>query len=571
MTFVITPVLLSQFLFIFIYSSYPLNPFSMLRFLLFSLLYIFSGMAAISQLPILVKDINPGAESSLPYFFTPSEDSLLWFTADDGVFGTEIWRSNGTESGTFMVKDIVQGFSFPTHLIAAPGRLYFNLNFSGLGEELWTSDGAEAGTMIVKDIRPGSASSNPNFHCNLGATLLFSANAPNLGHELWKTDGTEAGTVLVKNINAGNGDSYPSYLTNVDGTVFFWADDGVHGDELWKSDGTEAGTVLVKDINPGPMGSNPNNLVSFKGKLFFNATDGAKGPELWVSDGTEAGTMLLSDINPGANGSDPSMFRPFDDSLLWFRANNGATGTELFISDGSSGGTKLVKDIRPGATGSDLNHLTLVNGTLFFSAFDADVSFAGHELWKSDGTEAGTVLVKDIYPGILDSDPDWLINANGTLYFQADDDTHGVELWKSDGTEAGTVMVLDMWLGAQSSGPTQLVMLNGNLFFTASDGQIGSELWMIPDVPSNVADKPEAPIWNIFPNPASTTATVRLPAGYSGNVELYDALGRLVRQAPAKNAQLVQLDLDGLQPGLFAVRLSNLPAAPAHKLMIIGN
>lgn len=546
----------------------------MLRFLLFSSFFIFLSLTATAQLPILVKDINPGASSSNPYFFTPSEDSLLWFTADDGVFGTEIWRSNGTESGTFLVKDIVQGFSFPTHLIAAPGRLYFNLNFSGLGEELWTSDGTEAGTDIVLDIWPGSASSNPNFHCVLDNLLLFSANALFLGHELWKTDGTPGGTSIVKDINPDSGDSYPSYMTNVNGTIFFWADDGTHGSELWKSDGTTAGTMLVKDINPGPQGSIPlniNNLASFKGKLYFNANDGAKGPELWVSDGTEAGTMLVSDINPGANGSDPSMLTPWNDSLLWFRANNGATGQELFITNGSAAGTQLVKDIRPGATGSDLDHLTLVNGTLFFSAFDADVSFAGNELWKSDGTAAGTVLVKDIYPGILDSDPDWLINANGTLYFQADDDTHGVELWKSDGTGAGTVMVLDMWPGSQSSGPTQLVMLNGSLFFTASDGQIGSELWMIPDVPSNVADKPEAPIWNIFPNPASTTATVRLPAGYSGNVELYDALGRLVRQAPAKNAQLVQLDLDGLQPGLFAVRLSNLPAAPAHKLMIIGN
>lgn len=541
----------------------------MLRFLLLSSFLIFSTVAATAQAPQLLKDIFPGAASSNPYFFTPSDDSLLWFTADDGVYGTEIWRSNGTESGTFMVKDIVQGFSFPTHLTAASGRLYFNLNFSGLGEELWTSDGTEAGTDIVLDIWPGSASSNPNFHCNLGSTLLFSANALFLGHELWKTDGTPGGTSIVKDINPDSGDSYPSYMTNVNGTVFFWADDGTHGSELWKSDGTTAGTVLVKDINPGPQGSIPlniNNLASFKGKLYFNANDGAKGPELWVSDGTEAGTMLVSDINPGANGSDPSMFTPFDDSLLWFRANNGATGTELFISDGTGGGTKLVKDIRPGATGSDLDHLTLVNGTLFFSAFDADVSFAGNELWKSDGTAAGTVLVKDIYPGILDSDIDWLTNANGALYFAAKDDVHGVELWKSDGTATGTVLVADLWPGSQSSAPTQLAMLNGSLFFAAGDGQSGYELWTIQNVPSSTVERLPAAAPRLFPNPASEVVTVQLPADFSGNVQLFDALGRMVRTIAVQNTGQVQFELHGLQNGLYLVRAAgSLPA----KLLIM--
>ena len=60
----------------------------------------------------------------------------------------------------------------------------------------------------------------------------------------------------------------------------------------------------------------------------------------------------------------------------------------------------------------------------------------GSELWKTDGTAAGTVLVKDIRSGASGSYPHNLTNVNGTLFFTANDGTNGYELWKSDGTAA---------------------------------------------------------------------------------------------------------------------------------------
>src|SRR5262249_38054003 len=62
----------------------------------------------------------------------------------------------------------------------------------------------------------------------------------------------------------------------------------------------------------------------------------------------------------------------------------------------------------------------------------------------SDGTAAGTYLVKDIDSGAADSNPGRLVAVNAETFFDASDGVHGDELWKSDGTAAGTVLVKDI-------------------------------------------------------------------------------------------------------------------------------
>ena len=105
-------------------------------------------------------------------------------------------------------------------------------------------------------------------------------------------------------------------------------------------------------------------------------------------------------------------------------------------------------DIVTGSGGASPSNLTNVNGTLFFKAYDAS---NGSELWKSDGTTAGTVLVKDIRAGSVGSSPKFLTNVNGTLFFNANNGTNGYEIWKSDGTTAGTALVMDIKAAGDSS------------------------------------------------------------------------------------------------------------------------
>src|SRR5581483_3109561 len=113
--------------------------------------------------------------------------------------------------------------------------------------------------------------------------------------------------------------------------------------------------------------------------------------------------------------------------------------------------------------------------------FTAAESSHGKELWRSDGTSTGTVLVNDIKPGQPagvenyfsyhgHSNYNGAANVNGTLFFCANDNSHGYELWKSDGTSAGTLLVKDIHSGSLSSRPQDLINVSGTLFFSANDG-----------------------------------------------------------------------------------------------------
>jgi trimeric autotransporter adhesin len=420
--------------------------------------------------PFLVEDIYPGETGSEPNWLMDFKGTLL-FTADHPKFGEELWKSNGTKPGTRLVKDIdpgplvinavedtETGSSEPDNVLRKRNVIFFSAKTVRYGEELWKSNGTEKGTKLVKDIVPGPGDSGAeDIHSTAPRTTFFRAWDNKHGEELWKTDGTEKGTKLVKDINTDRppgarcpqgecgipkGWSHPDTVTVMGKQVFFAADDGKHGVELWKSDGTEKGTKLVKDINPAApdpttdacksekscIGSSWADDMTLVGKqVFFTANDGKRGVELWKSDGTERGTKFVKDINPSSESeiSDISNLVALR-KTLFLSANNGTNGLELWKSDGTRSGTTLVKDINTGPDDSDPDQLTAYRGVLLFRADDG---VHGSEMWRSDGTKANTALLIDLEPGAVGSEPGGLTTSGPLLYFAASNPSAGEELW----------------------------------------------------------------------------------------------------------------------------------------------
>ncbi|TWT55099.1 hypothetical protein Pla22_27530 [Rubripirellula amarantea] len=532
---------------------------------------------------VIIKD--DFASNPLDGYFTAA-GGKLFFTHYEGVdvngdpLGEELWASDGTLSGTQIVKDLQDGASYygsygsyPQSMVEAGGKLFFTADVDGSGRELWVSDGTASGTFLLDDINVGFNgygsyySSNVSQMTESGSLLYFVANEENEPPTLWSSDGTVAGTQQLAGVE------YPSYLLDVSGKLFFAATDTAAtnnvGTELWSIDGTTGGVVLVKDIAQGTnpaysylYGSQPGEFTNLNGTLIFTANDGVNGYELWKSDGTTAGTTLITDLTAGYFGSslDPvattSNYYYFvkneATSDLW-RTDGTASGTilveptiggyyygigsatagttklfftepdqpdlfvtsgslndkvqltsnvsssgsypvstaaangqlyfrsqsKLWTSDGTETGTIEIADSYPFAySGTENTVGDLGNGTVLFSGQGTD----GHELWKTDGTVAGTSQLKDLFPGSFSSYPFNFAVASGTAFFTAraqDSSLNdlGYELWKSDGTAAGTVFVQDINLGISGSYIRNMTAVGNRVYFTARDSSNITQLW----------------------------------------------------------------------------------------------
>lgn len=432
---------------------------------------------------VLVADINPGAAGSSPNVLVDAEGTLF-FRANDGSHGNELWRSDGTAAGTIMVRDANPGTgSASVNFLTAVGPRVFYAGSDGTtGPELFTSDGTAAGTRLVRRIEPSGIGSQIQGFVEMDGIVYFTAFPQALGSELWRTDGTAVGTWMVRDIAFGSGSSIlfgrAPYLVPINGTLWFGASDG--GDiELWKSNGTAASTVRVHDINPSGS-SQPRNFTALGSFVYFSCNHGSHGLELWRTDGTAVGTTLVLDINPGASASTPDNLVVFNNAIYFFAADAG-NGRELWKTDGTPAGTMLVLDIWPGVDGSSPANLVVANDRLFFRADDG---VHGRELWTSDGTPSGTVMVADLNPGsahgMTTSSPLLAVGQGRLVFFSGDDGASGLEPWVSDGTVAGTRSLGDVNPGIAGSAPTSPCLAGNHLFFAADDGAHGSEPWAVP-------------------------------------------------------------------------------------------
>ena len=566
----------------------------------------------------VIKDINPGVSSSAfgtGFSFQPV-GSKLFFTAKTALNGDELWVTDATSNGTYMVADIAVGATggiTNQYVATSNGKLYFQANDLANGGELWLSDGTAGGTFMVKDVAVG-ITSGALYPMAFPWGVIFGGFQSATGRELWRSDGTSAGTYMVKEIATSTGSGY-----NIQGTIFWgcmgskymfhgqskiWTTDGTSagtagagtsvpnptdlidagsqtffiasttptGNELWRTDGTDAGTYMVKDINPGASEGVPTGFseIVVNGILYFQATDGGGlgyGSELWRSDGTSAGTYIVKDIVAGPSGSSP---RPLANvnGKLFFTVSTSTAGYELWTSDGTSAGTTMVKDINVGASSGissfTASSIAVHNNSLYFLGNDGST---GQELWVSDGTSAGTNLVSDITPGSIGTAFGSLASAGGRMWFTATTTAAGQELWTTDGTSAGTVMVKDINPGTPGSAVRFLGSLGTRVIFSSTDGVNGQELWT-----SDGTNSGTVMIADINPGSANGVTTPYLGTTLNG-----------VFYFPANNgtsgSELWRTDLTSvgtqmvteLGPGSFAGYYTGLTTCGSSRLYFIGN
>lgn len=331
--------------------------------------------------------------------------------------------------------------------------------------------GASAEPLVLEplgDLNLMRTSASPSGYFAHAGEVFFGAQTGE-GWGLFATDGSADGTRLVATRTEWSGAPTPQIV--FEGRLVFSVPDDYAGTELWTTDGTDGGTALLADAAAGSEAGFVR-MIGVMGSAFYFI---GAGNHLWRSAGTRATTAQVGDVTvrPPILGASVGGPLVFEDSIL-FASADGDEGSELWTSDGTEGGTVLVADINPGAASSTPSAITRFGDEVLFYANDGT---HGVEPWITDGTAAGTRLVSDINPGAGGTNVTSarIHTIDAMAYLDADDGVHGVELWRTDGTSAGTVMVRDLMPGPESATPTSFTTIGRTLLFVALAPGVGRE------------------------------------------------------------------------------------------------
>ena len=297
----------------------------------------------------------------------------------------------------------------------------------------------------IGDINPGTGSSNAGNFLILGEDTIFSADNGTDGLEPYYTSLTPGALRQLKNISPGATSSNPSNFTAVGPTLLFSAFDQTTAKySIWKTNATSDTTVKVVDINGVPTLS-----ARLLNKMVFVQDIPGSGDGIWVSDGTSAGTFELNDLLPGLQGATITDLNALGASKIVFYANSINFGREPWVTDGTTAGTGLLKNLVTGDGSS--KPITLANSSskVFFSGFGGSVASPTYSIYETDGSTAGTT---DRIPLALTGETDSSLISGITpldskVVFSADNGILGSEPWVSDGTEAGTTLLKDILSG----------------------------------------------------------------------------------------------------------------------------
>lgn len=461
-------------------------------------MYVTDGTADGTQ---LLKDINPGPDWSQPDNLSDAGDRLF-FTANDGLHGRELWTSNGTEEGTVRLTDINSGdgdaLAFNANILGVNGMGFFLARDSNKIDQLWSTDGTIEGTSKLFEW-PQTNEFNSSFELitykaqSSGNIFIFLNNRWQNQYELWISDGSSESTQMLTTFS-----SYPQDIELTEDQLFFH-----EGDRLHSSDGTIAGTLRLPDIEVDKY------FATMGGLYFFTPWDGQFNKEVWVSDGTIGGTQLLKEIVEGYDNPDAKSFGVIG-TRLYFFAKDPVIGNTIYVSDGTSEGTEVFYDMDDHTRGSNLDQLHVGAGRLFFTNEDIlwtsrgnepqsislDTFYSAYDLlhffkgkgyyldydgiFRSDGTLEGSGQLIHFTAGESTAFSSGLHNYKDQMWFLIRNPENGREWWKSDGTISGTGLAFETIPGEQSviSSSTESASNEEFLFFTGVDGDHGRELWI---------------------------------------------------------------------------------------------
>ena len=531
--------------------------------------------------PQLYQDLYSGnttTEGILNLYFGIVHNNKLFFAVREPSGSCKLYTTDGNPSSTQEFKTITQ---YPNFFIYND-KVYFGyVDTTSGGAQLWQTDGTSIGTTLVKVVGGDAIAPHDFIEVNNKLFFLAATTPAPFINRLYVTDGTDAGTHIVDTTLWGLQNKQFEKLGNK--LVFAASNnqDSTNVRELYITDGTAFGTTMVKDINPGSPGSNPRNFVPFNNKIFFQATTTNEGTEMWSTDGTAAGTTLLLDLNAGV-ASGLSAWSPKGavyNGKLYFQGARTDVGTELFATDGTASGTVLVKDIVSGAAGADVKQfVSMANGLLFL----ANDGINGWEIWRTDGTASGTTILKNINAGDASGVYSLISEnrlCNDKLYFDANDLDNvslgsNIEPWVTDGTTAGTHKVAEIVPSASLGSldyETYYTRLGEKVFFKANDSIHGNELYYFQDTCGNtteIANISQAANFTIFPNPTSGQVNIQLNNNSpKTSIIMTNVLGVKVYETVVQR-DFASISLQGVSAGVYFVTIIQNGQSATKKLLV---
>jgi len=436
---------------------------------------LFCFSLSLSAQLALEHDINTKPSGSEAYGFF-EWDNVLYFVADDGAYGSELWKHDIGSGETSRVTDINPNSdgSSPVSIYIHEGIIYFSAFGSG-GRKLYTYD---TSTGSVERITGGLSFTWPgNFMAHQGV-IYFTALSAGNNSKMYRFDPTTGDVELVLDLNPNVNDDSVGDLFLMDGVFYFTGNDQINGQELWTFDPTTQIPTRVSDINPGAAGSGISGLTAYQNKLYFGAEDDQNfGQELWEYDPATQVSRMVQDVSTGQQDNQPVMMMVVEDRLIFNGKKSGKR--ELYIYDGNTDLIEMVPSLNP-AEGSFPELGNVDNGLIYFSAEGETV---GRELFALDPLTGMVELVLDMNMGMATSNIYTPLVVDGIVYFGAFEEAVDQEFYKYDLQSQEANLIKDINITTASSDPDNFYPFKGKLYFNAFEENTGDEVWVYD--PSN--------------------------------------------------------------------------------------